>query len=137
MWSCYDILLSVMVLLIIFLCNKITITLKWSCKFIYAAANAPTGLAAEVVKYIHIKVSWTAPTSGALVTGYHIVYQAENDKGRAVNEWSVKVGDSVSEYNITHGLTAGHCYVITVRALSRQLPSPAVGPPTVTFGKTI
>ena len=75
-----------MVVLIVFLCNKITITLKWSCKFIYAAANAPTGLAAEVVKYVHIRVSWTAATSGALVTGYHIVYQAENDKGRAVNE---------------------------------------------------
>ena len=109
----------------------------YSQKFIHAAANAPTGLAAEVVKYIHIRVSWTAPTSGALVTGYRIVYQAENDKGRVVNEWSVNVGDSVSEYNITHGLPAGHRYVITVRALSRQLPSPAVGPPTVTFGTTI
>ena len=109
----------------------------YSQKFIHAAANAPTGLAAEVIKYIHIKVSWTAPTSGALVTGYRIVYQAENDKGRVVNEWSVNVGDSVSEYNVTHGLPAGHRYVITVRALSTQLPSPAVGPPTVTLGMTI
>ena len=109
----------------------------YSQKFIHAAANAPTGLTAEVVKYIHIKVSWTAPTSGALITEYCIVYQAENDKGRVVNEWSVNVGDSVSEYNITDGLTAGHRYVITVRALSTQLPSPAVGPPTVTLGKTI
>ena len=46
----------------------------YSQQFIYAAANAPTGLAAVVVKYSHIKVSWTAPTSGAVVTGYRIVY---------------------------------------------------------------
>ena len=70
------------------------------------------------------------------MTGYHIVYQAENDKGRVVNEWSVNVVDSVSEYNITHGL-AGHRYTTTVRALSSQLPSPAVGPPSVTLGTTI
>ena len=49
----------------------------------------------------------------------------------------MNVGDSVSEYNITDGLPAGHRYVITVRALSTQLPSPAVGPPTVTLGTTI
>ena len=71
------------------------------------------------------------------MTGYRVYYQAENDKGRVVNEWSVNVGDSVSEYNITDGLTAGHRYTATVHALSRQLPSCAVGPPTVTLGKTI
>ena len=70
------------------------------------------------------------------MTGYHIVYQAENDKD-SVNKWSMNVDDSVSEYNITHGLTAGHSYNITVRALSQHLPSPAVWPPTVTLGKTI
>ena len=71
------------------------------------------------------------------MTGYRIYYQAENDKGRVVNEWSVNVGDSVLEYNITDGLTAGYRYTTTVRALSTQLPSCAVGPPTVTLGKTI
>ena len=109
----------------------------YSQQFIYAAVNAPTGLAAKVVKYAHIKVYWTAPTSGALITGYHIVYQAENDKGRVINKWSVNVDASTTEYNITHGLTAGHRYVITVHALSRHLPSPAVAPPTVTVGKAI
>ena len=109
----------------------------YSQQFIYAAANAPTGLAAKVVKYAHIKVYWTAPTSGALVTGYRIVYQAENDEGRVINKWSVNVDASTTEYNITHGLTAGHRYNITVHALSRHLPSPAVGPPTVTVGKAI
>ena len=92
-------------------------------------------MAAKIVKYAYIKVIWTAPTSRALVTGYHIVHQAENDEGTVINKWSVNVGASVTEYNITHGLTAGHRYVITVRALSRHLPSPAVGPPTLTVGK--
>ena len=109
----------------------------YSQQFIYAATNAPTGPAAKIVKNIHVRVSWTAPSSGALVTGYRIVYQAENDEGRVINEWNVNVGASVTEYNITHGLTAGHRYVITVRALSRHLPSPAVGPPTLTVGKAI
>ena len=109
----------------------------YSQQFISAAANAPTGLAAKIVKNIHVRVSWTAPTSGALVTRYRIVYQAENDKGRVITKWSENVDASVTEYNITHGLTAGHRYVITVRALSKHLPSSAVGPPTVTLGKTI
>ena len=108
-----------------------------SQQFIYAAANAPTGLAAKIVKNIHVRVSWTGPTSGALVTGYRIVYQAENDKGRVITKWSENVDASTTEYNITHGLTAGHHYNITVRALSRHLPSSAVGPPTVTVGKNI
>ena len=109
----------------------------YSQQFIYAAANAPTGLAAKVVKNIHVRVSWTEPTSGALVTRYRIVYQTENDEGRVITKWSENVDASVTEYNITHGLTAGHRYVITVRALSKHLPSSAVGPPTVTLGKTI
>ena len=108
----------------------------YSQQFIYAAANAPTGLAA-VVKNIHVRVSWTEPTSGALVTRYRIVYQAENDEGRVITKWSENVDASVTEYNITHGVTAGHRYVITVRALSKHLPSSAVGPPTVTLGKNI
>ena len=43
----------------------------------------------------------------------------------------------VTEYNIIHGLTAGHRCNITVRALSRHLPSSTVGPPTLTVGKAI
>ena len=48
----------------------------------------------------------------------------------------MNVHASTTEHNITLVLTAGHRYVITVHALSRQLPSPAVGPPTVTIGKS-
>ena len=104
--------------------------------FVSAAANAPTGLAAEVVGQASIRVSWTAPTSGATVTGYRVYYQEEDDEGRVINLDRVDVDDSKTEHNITIVLTDGHRYNITVRALSRQLPSPAVGPPTVTIGKS-
>ena len=101
-----------------------------------AAANAPTALAAEVVGHTSIRVSWTAPTSGAAVTGYHVIYQEEDTQDRVTIHDSVNVDARVSEYNITHGLAAGHSYNITVHALSQHLPSPAVGSPTVTLGKT-
>ena len=103
--------------------------------FFHAAANAPTGLAAEVVEDASISISWTAPTSGATVTGYRINYQEEDAQDRIINPNSMDVDASTTEHNITLVLTAGHSYVITVRALSRQLPSPAVGPPTLTLGK--
>ena len=103
---------------------------------IYAGANAPTGLAAEAIGDAILKVSWTSPDSGATVTGYHIYYQEEDAQGGIINLDSMDVDASKTEHNITLVLTAGHRYVITVRALSRQLPSPAVGPSTVTIGKT-
>ena len=101
----------------------------------YAAANAPTGLAAEVVEDASISISWTAPTSGATVTGYRVHYHEEDAQDRIINPNSMDVSASTTEHNITLFLTAGHRYVITVCALSRQLPSPVVGPPTVTIGK--
>ena len=101
-----------------------------------AAANATIELAAEVVEDASIRVSWTAPDSGATVTGYRIVYQKWDAQHRVINHDSVDVDASTAEHNITHGLTAGHRYVITVRALSRQLPSPAVSPLTLTLGKS-
>ena len=102
----------------------------------HAAANAPTGLAAEVVEDASISISWTAPTSGAIVTGYCVYYHEEDAQGGIINPNSMDVSASTTEHNITLVLTAGHRYVITVRALSRQLPSPAVGPPTLTLGKS-
>ena len=71
------------------------------------------------------------------MTGYHIYYQEEDAQGGIINSDSMDVSASVTEHNITLVLTAGHSYVITVHALSRQLPSPAVGPPTITLGKTM
>ena len=102
----------------------------------YAAANAPTGLATEVVGHASIRVSWTAPDSGATVTGYRIYYHEEDAQGGMINSDSMDVSASTTEHNITLVLTAGHCYNITVYALSRHLPSPAVGPLTVTVGKS-
>ena len=104
--------------------------------FFPAAASAPTGLAVEVVGHTSIRVSWTAPTSGATVTGYRVYYHKEDNESRVINPNSMDIDDSTTEHNITIVLTAGHRYNITVRALSTQLPSPAVGPPTVTIGKS-
>ena len=39
------------------------------------------------------------------MTGYHVNYQEEDAQDRVTNRDSVNVGASVSEYNITHGLT--------------------------------
>ena len=101
-----------------------------------AAANAPTVLAAEVVGHTSIRVSWTAPTSGAAVTGYHVIYQKEDAQDRVTIHDSVNVGANTTEHTKIVGLTAGHRYNITVRTLSQHLPSPAVVSPTVTLGKT-
>ena len=101
-----------------------------------AAANAPTGLAAEVVGNASIRVSWTAPTSGAAVTEYRAIYQEEDAQDRVTIRDSVNVGASTTEHTKIVGLIAGHRYTITVHALSQHLPSPAVVSPTVTLGKT-
>ena len=105
--------------------------------FFFSVADAPTDLATVIVGNVSIKVSWTAPTSGATVTGYHVYSHEEDAQGRIVTSICMDVGANTTELNITLFLTAGHSYNITVRALSRQLPSPAVGPSTVTVGKTI
>ena len=102
-----------------------------------AAANAPTELTAEVVGQASIRVSWTAPTSGATVTGYRVIYQEEDAQDRVIIRDSVNViGANTTEHTKIVGLTAGHRYNITVRTLSQHLPSPAVVSPTVTLGKT-
>ena len=69
------------------------------------------------------------------MTGYRVYYQEEDSQDRVINCDNVNVGANTTEH--TKIATAGHHYNITVRALSQHLPSPAVGPPTVTLGKTI
>ena len=66
-----------------------------------------------------IVISWTAPVSGATVTGYRIYYQAEGDQG------SVDVDAGVTEYSVA-GLCPGLTYSINLVALSVHLPSPLV-----------
>ena len=77
-----------------------------------------------------IRVSWTAPVSGATVIGYQINYQSEGE------EDSVNVGASEATVTIgsrSHGLT----YNITIVALSQQLPSRVVGPVIVTLSESL
>ena len=73
---------------------------------------ASTGLAAEVVGHASIRVSWTAPDSGATVTGYQIVYQEEDNEGRVINLDRVDVIASKTEHSITLVLTADRRYML-------------------------
>jgi len=66
-------------------------------------------------------ISWTAPVSGANVTGYRIYYQAEGVQLQG----SVDVDAGVTEYSIA-GLCPGLTYSISLVALSVHLPSPVV-----------
>ena len=70
------------------------------------------------------------------MTGYRVYYHEEDAQGGMINPIGIEVSASTTEHNVALVLTAGHSYNITVRALSSQLPSPAVGPPTVTIGKS-
>ena len=74
------------------------------------------------------KVSWTAPTSGATVTGYRIYYNRGTDEGST----DVLAGDtSITISSCTWGLT----YSVRIVALSNHLPSPVVWASKATFGK--
>ena len=94
------------------------------------AASSPTNLLAMQASPTSIRVSWTAPVSGATVTGYQINYQSVGEEG------SVDVG--ASEATVTlDGRSRGLTYNITIVALSQQLPSPVVGPVIVTLGESL
>ena len=96
----------------------------------YAAADHPTGLTAEQVlrEPGSFRVSWTPPASLANLTGYRIYYSGAGDSG------SMDVGASATEVTIDNR-TAGVTYTITMVALSLHLPSPVVGPVTITLGE--
>ena len=64
----------------------------------------------------------------ANLTGYHIYYSGADDSG------SRDVGASATDITIDNR-TAGVTYTITMVALSPHLPSPVVGPVTVTLGE--
>ena len=100
------------------------------CFLTVTAADPPTDLNVEPVDPTSIRVSWTAPTSVATVTGYRIYYQAEGDSG------SVPINAGVTSYTLVH-LQDGLTYNITMVALSIHLPSSVVGPETVTLGKSL
>ena len=95
------------------------------------AANPPTNLNAVQVNPTSIRVSWTAPASGATVMGYHIFWIHGN------NQNSAGVGASATDHTITilQPQSSGLTYSFTIVALSSHLPSTVVGPTWVRVGK--
>ena len=94
------------------------------------AADHPRDLTAEPLPQEpgSFRVSWTPPASLANLTGYRVYYSGAGYSG------SMDVGASATEVTIDN-CTAGVTYIITMVALSPHLPSPVVGPVTVTLGE--
>ena len=93
------------------------------------APEPPTDLSATQVGPTSIRVSWTAPVSGATVTGYRISYSGGTDQG------SVDVGASATDHTITIPQPQSRLtYSISILTLSSQLPSSMAGPTVVTVG---
>ena len=97
---------------------------------LHAAADSPTGLTAERLPEEpgSFRVSWTPPASLANLTGYRIYYSGAYDSG------SVDVGAPTTEVAIGNRTTSVS-YTITMVALSPHLPSPVIGPVSVTLGE--
>ena len=91
-----------------------------------SATSEPCGITAIQETPTTIRVSWTAPTSGAPPTGYWVYYSTESE-----DQFSrvVMNGASVREYLLT-GLQSDLVYRISIMALSEHLPSPVIGPIT-------
>ena len=93
-------------------------------------ADPPTGLSATQVGPTSIRVSWTAPVSGATVTGYRISYSGGTDQG------SADAGASATDYTITISQPQSPLnYSISIITLSSSFPSSMAGPIMVTVGK--
>ena len=94
------------------------------------APDPPTGFSAAQVDPTSIRVSWTAPVSGATVTGYRISYSGGTDQG------SVDVGASATEHTITVTQPQSRLtYSISIVTLSFSFQSSMAGPIMVTVGK--
>ena len=85
---------------------------------------------------INITVTWETPATwnspGKRVTNYVIYYQA---RGGGVS--SVTVSGGETERHLLNGLQRGVTYNISIVALSRDLPSPLVGPVTLIPGMPV
>ena len=92
------------------------------------AAGSPTNVHAMPTGATGFKVFWTAPNSGATVTGYRIYYNGGTDWGST----DAMGGDMTVTLT---GLTLGLTYNITIVALSIHLPSPVIGAVMNTAGK--
>ena len=92
--------------------------------------DPPAGLNATQEGPTSIRVSWTAPVSGAAVTGYRISYSGGTDQG------SVDVGASATDHTITISQPQSRLtYSISIITLSSSFPSSMAGPIMVTVGK--
>ena len=80
--------------------------------------------------YVNVTVSWESPAD-TVTTGYVIYYQPKTG-GPVISE-SVTGGHRES-HSLT-GLQRGHTYNISIVALSQHLPSPLVGPVSVSTGE--
>ena len=104
--------------------------LPWWLMLHSTGANPPTGLSATQVGPTSIRVSWTAPVSGATVTGYRISYSGGTDQG------SVDVGASATDHTITIPQPQSRLiYTISIITLSSSFQSSMPGPIMVTVGK--
>ena len=99
--------------------------------FLCTAADHPTGLTTERLQQdsTSFRVLWTPPAFLANLTGYRIYYSGANDSG------SVDVDPLATNVTIEDRIT-GVTYNITMVALSPHLPSPVIGPVTVTPGES-
>ena len=101
-----------------------------ACTYFTGVADPPTGLSATQVGLSSIRVSWTAPVSGATVTGYRIFYSGGTDQG------SVDVEASAINHTITITQPQTRLtYSISTITLSSSFPSSMAGPIMVTVGK--
>ena len=89
-----------------------------------SAASEPLGVTAIQETPTTIRVSWTAPTSGAPPTGYPVYYSTESE-----DQFSheVMIGASGRGYLLA-GLQSDLVYRISIMALSEHLPSSVIGP---------
>ena len=92
--------------------------------------DPPTVLSATQVGSTSIRISWTAPTSGATVTGYKMYYRAVGDQG------SVDISANETEY-VLLGLQYGLPYTITMVTKSQHLPSRLSSSVRATLGMAI
>ena len=96
--------------------------------FLCTAAVSPTYLTAEQLPQEpgRFRVSWTPPASSANLTGYRMYYSGADDSG------SVDVGASATNITMDNCLV-GVTYTIILVAVSPHLPSPVVGPVSISL----
>ena len=103
--------------------------------YLVTGPSPPTSLSAQPASPTSIRISWTAPASGATVVGYRIYYRSEGSQDIHTDLSSVDVGASTTQHTLS-GLQGGIWYAITMVSKSQQyLLSIVVGPVNTTLRK--